>query len=195
MIFAKVPEPGKVKTRLAETIGDDKALQVYLALLQHTHNVASKVEVDKLLFYSGDLDSFDMLDYYRIPKTSQQGEGLGERMKNAFIRSFAQGYEKVIIMGSDCYELTSDIIEEGFDALEEHDFVLGPAADGGYYMLGMNNLETLVFDNKTWSGPDVFLDTILDLKAKKASYHLLPTLSDVDHVADMSDELKKEVGI
>jgi len=59
-------------------------------------------------------------------------------------------------------------------------------------MLGMNNLETLVFDNKTWSGPDVFLDTILDLKAKKASYHLLPTLSDVDHVADMSDELRKK---
>jgi hypothetical protein len=195
MIFAKVPEAGKVKTRLAETIGDDKALQVYLTLLQHTHDIAAKVEVDKLLFYEGDVASFDMLDYYRIPKTTQQGDGLGERMNNAFIRSFSQGYEKVIIMGSDCYELSTEIIEQGFKALDDHDFVIGPAADGGYYMLGMRSLESSVFDNKTWSGPDVCLDTILDLKKLDASYSILPTLSDVDYETDMSDELKDEVGI
>ena len=195
MIFAKVPEAGKVKTRLAETIGDDKALQVYLALLQHTHEIASKVEVDKLLFYAGDVESFDMLDYYRIPKTSQQGDGLGERMSNAFVRSFSQGYEKVVIMGSDCYELSTEMIEDAFKALDDHEFVIGPAADGGYYLLGMKTLETKVFENKTWSGPDVFLDTILDWKGMDASYAILPTLSDVDHEEDMSDELKDEVGI
>ncbi len=195
MIFAKVPEAGKVKTRLAETIGEDKALKVYLTLLNHTHAVASKVEVDKLLFYSGDVDSFDMLDYYRIPKTIQEGDGLGERMSNAFVRSFAQGYDKVVIIGSDCYDLSAEVIDEAFEALDEHDFVLGPANDGGYYLLGMRKLETKIFLNKTWSGPDVFLDTILDLKSWDCNYHILPTLSDVDHEADLSDELKDEVGI
>lgn len=192
MIFAKVPEHGKVKTRLAETIGEDKALQVYLKLLQHTYEVSSKLlDVDKIIFYASNADNFDMLDYYRIPKTTQNGNDLGERMKDAFKRAFSQNYEQVVIIGSDCIELSTEILEEAFMKLHSHDMVIGPAEDGGYYLLGMNEFRPSVFDNKKWSTEDVFLDTILDLKESEASYHILPRLSDVDRESDLSEELKE----
>ncbi len=192
MIFAKVPEHGKVKTRLAETIGEDKALQVYLKLLQHTYEVSSKLlEVDKLIFYASNADDFDMLDYYRIPKTTQHGGDLGERMKDGFKRAFAQNYDQVVIIGSDCISLSTDILEEAFMKLHSNDFVIGPAEDGGYYLLGMNTLHSELFENKKWSTEDVFLDSILDMKNAKAEYHILPTLNDVDRESDLSEELKE----
>lgn len=195
MIFAKVPEHGKVKTRLAETIGEDKALQIYLKLLQHTHEVASKVDSDKLVFYATSPDDFDMLDYYRLPKTTQNGDDLGERMKDAFKRAFAQNYDQVVIIGSDCYQLTTDILEEAFENLATHDFVLGPAADGGYYLLGMNYIQEALFDGKQWSTEDVFLDTMLDIKSMEASYHILETLSDVDREEDLTADLREKVDL
>lgn len=190
MIMAKVPEAGKVKTRLAETIGDELALQIYLKLLSHTHDIASKANADKLIFYAGLGDTFDLLDYYRIPKTSQVSGGLGERMQNAFERAFAQGYEHVAIIGSDCYELSTSILDEAFKQLEQNDYVIGPAKDGGYYLLGMNRLTPQLFEAKTWSEENVCLDTLLDIKAIDASYSLLDTLSDIDREEDLPEELK-----
>ena len=189
MIFAKIPEVGKVKTRLAETVGDDKALQIYLKLLGRTHDVASKASSDKLIFYAGASDDFDLLDYYRIPKTTQCDGDLGVRMNDAFTRAFAQQYEQVMIIGSDCYELTSDLIDEAFTHLNDNDFVIGPAKDGGYYLLGMTRLHDPLFEGKAWSTEDVFLDTILDMKENGGRYHILPTLSDVDREEDLPEDL------
>jgi len=189
MIFAKVPEAGKVKTRLAETVGEDKALQIYLKLLARTHDVASKASADKLIFYAGACDDFDMLDYYRIPKTTQCEGDLGVRMSDAFTRAFAQQYEQVVIIGSDCYDLTSEIIDEAFASLSDHDFVIGPAKDGGYYLLGMTRQLDSLFEGKAWSTEDVFLDTILDMKEDGGEYHILPTLSDVDREEDLPEDL------
>jgi rSAM/selenodomain-associated transferase 1 len=189
MIFAKIPEAGKVKTRLAETVGEDKALQIYLKLLARTHDVASKADADKLIFYTGASDDFDMLDYYRIPKTTQCEGDLGARMKDAFTRAFAQQYEQVIIIGSDCYELSTEIIDDAFSQLSSNDFAIGPAKDGGYYLLGMTRMQASFFEGKTWSTEDVFLDTILDMKEDGGSYAILPTLSDVDKEADLPDDL------
>ena len=193
MIFAKVPEAGKVKTRLAETVGEDKALEIYLKLLARTHEVASKASADKLIFYAGATDDFDLLDYYRIPKTSQCEGDLGARMLDAFNRAFAQQYEQVIIIGSDCYELDTELIDEAFARLSDHDFVIGPAKDGGYYLLGMTRLQPSLFENKTWSTEDVFLDTMLDMKEDGGAYHILPTLSDVDREADLPDDLREVI--
>ncbi|NND95202.1 MAG: glycosyltransferase [Flavobacteriales bacterium] len=195
MIFAKVPEHGKVKTRLAETIGDDKALQVYLKLLQHTHEVASRLEVDKLVFYASSPEEFDLLDYYRVPKTTQNGDDLGERMKDAFKRAFAQHYNQVVIIGSDCYDLSTEILEEAFKKLGEYDLVIGPAEDGGYYLLGMNEKSDSLFEGKKWSTQDVFLDTILDIKGLERTYHILPTLKDVDRETDLSSDLREKANL
>lgn len=190
MIFAKNPEIGKVKTRLAKTIGDEKALMIYLKLLEHTHAVADRVFADKAIFYSSRVQEFDILDYYKFPKFLQKGDDLGERMERAFGQAFAQHYEKVVIIGSDCYELTSDIVEDAFAALDESNVVLGPAHDGGYYLLGTGRHYPHLFKNKKWSTADVLLDTILDLKKLRLSYRLLPTLSDVDEENDLG-ELRK----
>ncbi len=185
MIFAKNPELGKVKTRLAKTIGNEKALMIYLKLLEHTHAVADKVFADKAIFYSNKVQDFDILDYYKFPKFLQKGKDLGERMERAFGQAFAQNYDKVVIIGSDCIEINSAIIEDAFTALNDNNVVIGPAEDGGYYLLGMDRHYPHLFKNKIWSTPDVFLDTLLDLKKLKLSYSLLPTLSDVDEEKDL----------
>jgi len=185
MVFAKNPELGKVKTRLAKTVGDKKALEVYLKLLEHTYSIADKTFADKAVFYSNRIEEFDILDYYKFPKFLQKGNDLGERMDRAFGEAFAQHYQKVVIIGSDCYELNEEIIEDAFKLLNDHNVVLGPALDGGYYLLGMDRHYSHLFRDKKWSTSDVLLDTILDVKKLKLSYTLLPTLSDVDEEKDL----------
>lgn len=192
MIFAKNPEIGKVKTRLAKTIGDKQALMIYLKLLEHTHMVADKVFADKAIFYSNKVHDFDILDYYKFPKFLQKGKDLGERMERAFGQAFGQHYEKVIIVGSDCYEITTEIIEDALAALDNHNVVVGPAKDGGYYLLGMDRHYPHLFKNKVWSTENVFLDTLLDVQKLKLSYSILPTLSDVDEEKDLG-ELRKHL--
>jgi hypothetical protein len=185
MVFAKNPDLGKVKTRLAKTIGEEKALAVYLKLLEHTYAIADKAFADKAIFYSDRVEEFDILDYYKFPKFLQKGKDLGERMDRAFGEAFAQGYGKVVIIGSDCYELTDEIIQHAFDLLDEKNVVLGPAKDGGYYLLGMNRHYSHLFRDKKWSTPDVLLDTIIDIQKLKLKYALLPTLNDVDEEDDL----------
>jgi len=114
LVFAKNPELGKVKTRLAKTVGDKKALEIYLKLLEHTYAVADKTFADKAVFYSDKIEEFDILDYYKFPKFLQKGDNLGERMDRAIGEAFGQSYNKVVIIGSDCYDLTSDIVEDAF---------------------------------------------------------------------------------
>ncbi len=190
IVFAKNPELGKVKTRLARTIGNENALKVYIKLLEHTHSVADRVFADKAVFYAEKVQEFDILDYYKFPKFLQKGENLGERMERAFGQAFAQHYDKVMIIGSDCYELTTEIIEDSFAALDHHNVVLGPAHDGGYYLIGMDRHYPHLLKNKAWSTADVLLDTILDIKKLRLSYILMPTLTDVDEEKDLG-ELRK----
>jgi len=185
LVFAKNPELGKVKTRLAKTVGDKKALEVYLKLLEHTYAVADKTFADKAIFYSDKIEEFDILDYYKFPKFLQKGKDLGERMDRAIGEAFGQSYNKVVIIGSDCYDLTSEIVEDAFKLLDDHNVVIGPAFDGGYYLMGMDRHYSHLFRDKKWSTPDVLLDTILDTKKLKLSYALLPTLTDVDEEKDL----------
>ena len=187
LIFTKNPELGKVKTRLAKTIGDQKALEVYQYLLEHTQNITLDLSnTDKAVFYSKFVDTTDLWEAANYQKQVQQGEGLGERMNNAFVWGFDQRYRSIIIIGSDCIEITQAIVEEAFQALQTQDFVIGPAKDGGYYLLGMNALHSQVFENKTWSTASVFQDTVQDLKAISNKIHYLPQLSDVDTEEDLA---------
>lgn len=185
LIFIKNPVLGKVKTRLAKDIGMPKALEVYQYLLEHTRQITKGLTTDKAVFYSEYVDLADAWDNAYYQKFAQQGSGLGERMNNAFRLGFEQGYQSMVIIGSDCIEINQEIIEEAFNALKTNDFVIGPAKDGGYYLLGMNKLYTKVFVNKTWSTSGVFAATMQDFTDIGASVHLLPKLSDIDTVADL----------
>ncbi len=188
IIFVRKPEYGKVKTRLAAALGKKKALDVYELLLEHTHNETEKVQADKFVFYTTEICENDIWNGYR--KQSQQGTDLGERMEFAFKNIFAEHYENVIIVGSDCFELTSEIIDNAFSLLEKNDIVIGPAKDGGYYLLGMKKMHSSIFKNVNWSTHEVFEKTMQKIKSLDLKVSLLPVLRDIDTVHDLPEELK-----
>ncbi|MCB0637183.1 MAG: TIGR04282 family arsenosugar biosynthesis glycosyltransferase [Lewinella sp.] len=183
LIFVKNPERGKVKTRLAQGVGEDRALQIYQALLQHTREVVLAVEARRVLFYSNFIPEADDWPVDQFDKRLQVDGDLGDRMRAAFAEGFRQS-GPVVIVGSDCPQLTPRIIEEAFAQLARHDFAIGPAQDGGYYLLGMRTFQPRVFENMTWSTAEVFADTTRRMIALGATYALLPTLSDIDYQED-----------
>ena len=182
IIFIKNIEKGKVKTRLAATVGDEKALKIYQALLEHTRKVASNANADRYLFYSSHLekDDWSELDFQ---KRIQSGNDLGIRMANAFEEIFKK-HKKAVIIGSDCASLTSEILNQAFELLTKNDFVIGPAQDGGYYLLGMSQFMPSVFENIEWSTGSVFEKTIENIGLLDKNYALLPELSDIDYEED-----------
>ena len=183
LVFTRNPELGKVKTRLAKTVGNATALKIYIFLLKRTRDIAVKVAADKAVYYSVKVRENDIWDASIFQKHQQVGEDLGIRMLHAFKNGFKAGYEKVMIIGSDLYDLTAETIENAFIALENNEVVIGPAEDGGYYLLGMNSLEEKVFKNKDWGTETVRKDTLEDLKDKKV--FLLGELNDVDVFEDI----------
>jgi len=185
LIFTRNPELGKAKTRLAKTVGDETALEIYKFLLQKTRDVSLKVTSDKAVYYSVKIRTNDIWDNEIYQKHQQNGEDLGIRMKNAFKDGFASGYKKVMIIGSDLYNLSSENIENAFNNLNDNDFVIGPALDGGYYLLGMNSLQENIFENKDWGTETVRKDTLEDLKDKKVK--LLELKNDIDIYEDIKD--------
>lgn len=183
IIFIKNPTLGKAKTRIAQTVGDEKALQVYKELLNHTRQLAGSVEVNRLLYYSEFIDEQDEWSATDFDKRLQPSGDLGVRMANAFSEAFETN-EKVIIIGSDCASLTKEIVNAAFKALDVNDFVIGPAKDGGYYLLGMKAFAPSVFENMEWSTEYVFKQTIARMDALNKTYALMPTLSDIDYWED-----------
>lgn len=188
IILIKNPELGKAKTRLAKGVGDERALEIYLKLLEHTHAITCVLEADKYLFYSDHVDNNDIWDNTLYRKSIQNGADLGERMRHAFDAVFSNGHKSVLIIGSDCKELTAEIITEAFAELHSADTVVGPTHDGGYYLLGMNKLIPQVFQDKEWSTETVLSSTLSDLEQNGLSNYLLPKLSDIDTIDDLPEE-------
>lgn len=185
IIFIKNPEKGKVKTRLAKEIGDDKALEVYHELLSHTHSITNNLLVEKFLYYSQRTDDGDIWNPKVYQKKVQKGGELGDKMSNAFSEGFGDGKGPICIIGSDCFELSENILNEAFEKLQQFDFVIGPANDGGYYLLGMNEFSPELFKNKVYSTSQVSKEAIDEIRRLKKSYFLLPELSDVDTLKDL----------
>ena len=186
MVFAKNPVKGKVKTRLAHSIGHEHALDVYNLLLTHTLNVSKAVSAETIVFFSDSISHNLPAFPKHLTLALQSGNDLGEKMCNAFQQSFANGYGPVAIIGTDCFELTPEIVDKAFALLRQHEVVIGPAIDGGYYLLGMQRLVPELFTNKHWSTASVFEDTIRDLEQLHISYALLRELSDIDNVEDLN---------
>lgn len=183
IIFTRNPELGKCKTRLAHTIGNENALEVYEFLLKHTASISKDIKADRYVFYSDHIKREDLwnADFFR--KKLQKGENLGERMQNAFSELLEMGYEKVIIIGSDLLDLDTELVNEAYAELDFNDLVIGPAKDGGYYLLGMKNLYHTVFENKEWGTSSVLKSTLDDLQ--NSTVHLLKELNDIDTFEDM----------
>ena len=185
IIFIKNPIKGSVKTRLAADLGDDVALEVYKKLIEITFQAIEPVEGDKWVLYSDFIEaSFDSPDGNIVTGVQQDGD-LGQRMLQAFARGFSAGYQHICIIGSDCYNIRPEIIQEAFRRLLSYDFILGPSTDGGYYLLGMNSLFEDVFINKRWSTSNVLRTTLQNIRKNSYTYYLLEELTDIDTKADL----------
>lgn len=176
IVFVKNLEKGKVKTRLAKIAGEEKAFGVYAELLKITEIAVSQVDSDVLVLYSDKLGrGFEFAE-----KGIQIGEDLGRKMFNAFQDGFQKGYKKIVLIGSDLPDLKAELISESFKSLDSNDFVLGPSEDGGYYLVGMNQLKEYPFQNKKWSTKGLMEETEKEISDKKNSLHKLKMLNDID---------------
>lgn len=185
LIFVKNAVESKVKTRLAATLGNTVALKVYRQLLEHTKKCTKLLSADKIIFYSDYFEDDDSWNNDVYHKEVQKGNNLGERMENAFEYAFEQGNDQVAIIGSDCFEISSEIIENAFAQLEHCDVVLGPALDGGYYLLGTKSLYRELFCDISWSTNQVLKQTIKGCTKLGLKITTLKELSDIDNEADL----------
>jgi len=184
LIFTRNPELGKVKTRLAKGVGAKAALTIYKQLLEHTHKEVRSLSATKRVGYSNRIGEKDLWEDSLFEKFVQEGDDLGTRMEAAFNKGFTEGFQKIIIIGSDLYDLKTSHLEEAFNALDSYDAVIGPALDGGYYLFGMTGLISNVFRNKNWGTATVLRDTRKDLKDYKVRF--LEPLNDIDHAEDLA---------
>ncbi|MCM4172047.1 glycosyltransferase [Arenibacter sp. TNZ] len=185
IIFTRNPELGKCKTRLAATVGDKIALDIYKFLLNHTKSFTKGLNTEKWVCYSNHISENDIWDNSIYEKKMQVGNELGERMANAFKAGFDASYEKIIIIGSDMYDLTENDLKEAFNSLDQHDYIIGPAVDGGYYLLGMKVFNSSLFHNKNWGKDTVLEATLQDIKNE--NYGLLTPKNDIDYFEDIKD--------
>lgn len=192
LIFIKNPVKGHVKTRLAKSIGDLKALHIYQKLLRITKSITDELSCERQVWYSQSVVQNDLWDEKAYSKFTQRGKDLGERMQLSFQQAFEKGYENVIIIGSDCPDLTPELINRAFDVLENHQAVIGPSEDGGYYLIGMSRYYPFLFEDKKWSHPSVFRDTLKQIETHSISHHLLPVLNDIDSEADLRESAVNE---
>ncbi|WP_200975030.1 TIGR04282 family arsenosugar biosynthesis glycosyltransferase [Echinicola sp. 20G] len=184
IIFQKNPEPGKVKTKLGEVIGSEKAAEVYEYLLKNTHEVVEKYPADVFVYFQDEVDDrFLLNNHYHL---SLQGQGnIAEKMEQAFAEVLGKGYQKVVIIGSDCLELNADILDEAFEALSYQDLVVGPAQDGTFYLLGMKELYSELFRDKDWEVQSVVSEILSDAKSLKLNVHKMRMLFDVEQYEDL----------
>lgn len=187
IIFTKTPQLGNCKTRIAQTVGEQKALDIYKYLLAHTNALVKPLQnCDKFVYYSNEVVQDDIWCNNTYYKSLQfQDEDLGLRMRTAFQELFDKGYKNVIVIGSDLYDLSTEDLEKAFQHLQTHDFTLGPCQDGGYYLLGMNTFSEQLFQDKQWSTDTVFAETLNDILDLQKTVSILEMRNDIDYYEDI----------
>lgn len=189
IVFVKNAVAGKVKTRLAKTIGDEEALDVYRELLRITKKEVSLIEAEKEVWYAWEVGQGDIWNDEKFRKRVQIEGDLGEKMTKAFRTSFEEGLKKVVLIGSDCPTLTAHIIEEAFEKLENNDVVFGPSRDGGYYLIGMSSFKPEVLSDISWSTEEVMEQTEKRASENNIKLAKLQILNDIDNEQDWNEYL------
>lgn len=182
IVFLRLPEKGKVKTRLAATLGEEAALEIYKQLVSITLDIVTRSQIPTYLFYSGGLPAESEREA-RFSYQMQLDGDLGSKMLDAlsFVLTL---HKKALIIGSDCPDLTPEILHAGCKSLDEKNIVLGPANDGGYYLLGCTEQFPALFADIIWSTPSVLDQTIEKIKDANLSWYLLEKLNDIDTAED-----------
>ncbi|RKR83874.1 hypothetical protein BDD43_4089 [Mucilaginibacter gracilis] len=189
IIFIKNPDLGRVKKRLAKTVGDDKALEVYRQMLSHAQLITKTLSTDKFLYYDRAVDKNDNWPNDIYIKKKQVGLDMHQRIANAFAEVFKLGYQHVIIIGSDCLELDERIIRLAFRQLEHFDSALGPTKDGGFYLLGMNGFYPEVFKAKGWGSPNLSVEILKIIQHLNKTCFTLSELAGIVTVEDLNGNI------
>ncbi len=187
IVFVKNPEKGKVKTRLAKDVGEKKALDVYFDLLRYTKSLIYS-ELNVYVFHNPVLlHCF----FWNNTHNELQVEGdLGLKMSTAINSVLKDKNNRVCLIGSDCFEISQKHIKQAFKSLKNNDLVLGPARDGGYYLIGMNKMQSELFQNMPWSQTSLIKATLEKANNLNLKYELLEKLNDVDYVTDLPKDYK-----
>jgi uncharacterized protein len=186
-LFLKFPVPGKVKTRLAINIGKEAASDFYRRLAEHVlKNTAPKgTGYERLIFFTPDSMRSEFGKWLPGEELRvQRGKDIGERMHHALSEMLEMGAENAIVIGADIPGLNRTIIERAFQTLKTAQIVIGPAMDGGYYLIGMKFPHPEIFRDIPWSTEEVFERTVSRIEEKRLRYELVDTLFDVDRLED-----------
>ena len=190
IVFARFPEAGQVKTRLIPALGADRAAQLQAALTHATLDVAGQYCSGRpceqqVQFAGGDAARMGRLFGVDRQYEAQVGNGLGERLEHAVSASFHSGVQRLVVIGTDCPELDSCRLNDAFAALTHSDVVLGPALDGGYYLIGMRTPRVELFRGIDWGTERVLQQTLTIARRLGIRVHRLQPLSDLDHAEDL----------
>lgn len=199
LIFARYPEPGKVKTRLARTLGPQAAAQLYKLVaetLVSRLKVGQKAWDKTIVFYDPPGKAESMRDWLGegLSYLPQEGKDLGERLSNAVSTAFESGARRVVVIGSDCLAVTVEVLAQAFQHLCHKDVVIGPAEDGGYYLIGLSRETPELFFAVDWGTEKVFGQTLERIKRLELSFTTLKTLRDLDEPRDLSPALLHMLG-
>ena len=199
IVFTRFPVEGKVKTRLAKNMGNKFAVSFFRACAEHTFKELLKVEEmgsDLFLFCSEENEIEQVMKWAgnNFKYYAQQGSNLGIKMYNAFSTVFKEGYKKVIIIGTDAPDVSMNLMQSAISVLDNYSVVIGPANDGGYYLLGFKSKLIDLFSGIEWGTNSVFDNTISKLNNSKINYFVLDELTDIDTLEDLQNWLKHYKG-
>jgi rSAM/selenodomain-associated transferase 1 len=187
MVFAKNPVRGKVKTRLAEETGIETALNIYRDLYEMTFAVTADANWETQAWFEGGIPGDFHLQHPGVEVHFQPAGDLGEKMNSAFEKNFRKGYGKIIVIGTDCPGVSSFVINDAFSMLDHSEVVIGPAKDGGYYLLGLRIGFQEIFTGMPWSSENLLFKTLEAIRRKGKTFFLLSSLSDIDTLKDLEE--------
>ena len=193
ILFTRIPVPGETKTRMMPYLGPEECAELQINFLKDISRQLRKTGADLFVCYTGGKSPYVLRKICgrRAIYIEQHGDGLGERMKNAFADVLGRGYESCVLTGSDIPELIADDVNEAFASLEQKDVVIGPSADGGYYLIGMRRLHPVLFENKAYSNAGVLEDLEETIRCEGLSSRRIRKLQDMDTRDDLAGYRKR----
>ncbi len=191
ILFVKSPVSGRVKTRLAASIGDLHARNLYVCFVRDVVRTAKQIKGDLHIFYHPPHSIRQIKDVFGVARycQPQTGKDLGEKMSHAFGVIFRQHYRRALLIGSDTPDLPKEILDDAMSALNHHGAVIGPSVDGGYYLIGFRSetFTATVFEHIAWSTGEVYAETLKNFSQQNLAVHCLPIWQDVDNRTDLKD--------
>lgn len=185
IIFCKAPIGRIVKTRLSPPLSESQRLKLYLYLLEKNIKTLGNLPFTDTILYYTPPEGSRLFERYGLKGFPQSGKNLGDRMYNALVDTFSHGYKRCVIVGVDLPEMSGEIVINAFSALDDADLVIGPALDGGYYLIGMKKPMKEIFEDIPWSTSNTLKATLKKAESIGLSFHLTQPLSDLDTPEDL----------